>query len=85
VLITETFSSNVLDEGILPVVEHARRDLLISGSVIIPAVASAMGFLIGGKVLRETLFADCIKNFDMSLFNEFAQPRSNSTSSDRTS
>ncbi len=75
VLITETFSSNVLDEGILPVIEHAHRHLLVSGAVVIPAAASAMGFLIGGKVLREMLFAERIKNFEMSTFNEFAPPR----------
>jgi predicted nicotinamide N-methyase len=74
VLISETFSSNLLDEGILPSIEHAHRDLLTSNAITIPAAASAMGFLIGGAP-GEMLFVDRIKGFDFSSFNEFAPPR----------
>ena len=74
VLISETFSSNLLDEGILPSIEHAHRDLLTGNAITIPAAASAMGFLIGGAP-GEMLFADRIKGFDFSSFNEFAPPR----------
>ncbi len=75
VLITETFSSNLLDEGILPSLEHAHRDLLTEDAAVIPAAASAMGFLIGGAALGEMLFVDRIKSFDFTAFNEFAPPR----------
>ncbi len=75
VLITETFSSNLLDEGILPSLEHAHRNLLTANAVTIPAAASAMGFLIGGCALGEMLFVDRIKSFDFTPFNEFAPPR----------
>ena len=74
VLISETFSSNLLDEGILPSIEHAHRDLLTGNAITIPAAASAMGFLIGGAP-GEMLFVDRIKGFDFSSFNEFAPPR----------
>jgi len=74
VLISETFSSNLLDEGILPSIEHAHRDLLTDNAITIPAAASAMGFLIGGAP-GEMLFVDRIKGFDFSSFNEFAPPR----------
>jgi hypothetical protein len=74
VLITETFSSNLLDEGILPSVEHAHRELLTANAVTIPAAASAMGYLIGGAP-GEMLFVDRIKGYDFSSFNEFAPPR----------
>lgn len=75
ILITETFSSNLLDEGILPSLEHAHRHLLVENAVTIPACASAIGFLIGGAVIGEMLFVDRIKGFDFSAFNEFAPPR----------
>ena len=75
VLITETFSSNILDEGILPTIEDAQQRLLAPGATIIPAAASAMGFLVGGDALREMLFVDRIKRFDLESFNEFAPPR----------
>lgn len=75
VLITETFSSNVLDEGILPTIEDAHRRLVAPGAAIIPAAASAMGFLVGGKVLQDMLFVERITNFDLEAFNEFAPPR----------
>jgi predicted nicotinamide N-methyase len=75
VLITETFSSNVIDEGILATMEHAHRHLLVPGATIIPAAASAIGFLVGGEALRQMLFVERIKGFDLASFNQFASPR----------
>ena len=74
VLITETFSSNLLDEGVLPTIEHAHQYLLTENAAIIPASASAMGFLIGGENLREMLFVGQVKGFNLSAFNDFAPP-----------
>jgi tetratricopeptide (TPR) repeat protein len=75
VLITETFSSNLLDEAILPALEHARRNLLTEKATIVPKAASAMGFLIGGEAVGGMLSAGQIKGFDLSSFNAFAPPR----------
>ncbi len=75
VLITETFSSNLLDEAILPSVEHAHRHLLTENATVIPKAASAMGFLIGGDAVGGMLSAGRVKGFDLSPFNEFAPPR----------
>lgn len=75
ILITETFSSNLLDEAILPAVEHAHRHLLTDRATLIPRAASAMGFLIGGEAVGGMLSAGRIKGFDLSSFNEFAPPR----------
>jgi len=74
VLITETFSSNLLDEGVLSAIEHAHQHLLAENAQIIPAAASALGFLIGGEAIEETLFVDRVKGFDLSAFNDFAPP-----------
>jgi tetratricopeptide (TPR) repeat protein len=74
VLITETFSSNLLDEGVLSAIEHAHQHLLAENARIIPAAASAMGFLIGGECLQEMLFVGRVKGFDLSQFNDFAPP-----------
>ncbi|HEX5280130.1 MAG TPA: tetratricopeptide repeat protein [Micropepsaceae bacterium] len=75
VLITETFSSNLLDEAILPSLEHAHSHLLTGQAVVIPKAAAAMGFLIGGEAVGGMLSAQRIKGFDLSTFNEFAPPR----------
>ncbi len=74
VLITETFSSNLLDEGIIPTIEHAHQHLLAENALVIPAAASAFGFLIGGELLHDMLFVGRIKNLDLSAFNDFAPP-----------
>lgn len=75
ILVTETFSSNLLDEGIIPSLEHAHRHLLVENAITIPSSASAIGFLIGGSKIGEMLFVDSIKGFDFSQFNQFAPPR----------
>jgi len=74
VLITETFSSNLLDEGVLSAIEHAHCHLLTDDARIIPAAASAMGFLIGGDAVSDMLFVDRVKGFALSKFNDFAPP-----------
>jgi type II protein arginine methyltransferase len=74
VLITETFSSNLLDEGIIPTIEHAHEHLLAENALVIPAAASAFGFLVGGELLHDMLFVGRIKDLDLSAFNDFAPP-----------
>ncbi len=72
VLITETFASGLITEGVLPTVEHAHDYLLTPDAAIIPAAASVMGYLAGGPALQGMLFADRIAGFDLSAFNAFA-------------
>jgi hypothetical protein len=72
VLVTETFASGVVTEGVLPTVEHAHEYLLTPDATIIPAAASVMGYLAGGPVLEGMLFVDKIAGFDLSPFNDFA-------------
>jgi type II protein arginine methyltransferase len=74
VLITEVFSSDLLHEGVLPTVEHAHQHLLAPGAIVIPAAASAMGYLIGGPVIASMLFTGRTNGFDLSPFNDFAPP-----------
>ncbi|HEX5280135.1 MAG TPA: tetratricopeptide repeat protein [Micropepsaceae bacterium] len=74
VLITETFSSDLLSEGILPAIEHAHRELLIPNPTIIPDCAAARGYLAGGPELATMLFAGRSEGFDLSAFNDFAPP-----------
>jgi len=81
VLITETFSSNLLDEGIIGTIEHAHEHLLAPNATVLPASASAFGFLIGGELLHDMLFVGRIKGLDLSPFNEFA-PRNLAVSLD---
>jgi len=72
VLVTETFASGLITEGVLPTVEHAHEYLLTEDATIIPAAASVMGYLVGGPRLSGMLFVDRIAGFDLSAFNEFA-------------
>ena len=75
VLVTETFSSGLLNEGVLPTLEHAHEHLLLPGAAVIPAAASAMGYLAGGDMLRQKLFVDRAAGLDLGLFNDFAPPK----------
>jgi type II protein arginine methyltransferase len=72
VLITETFASGLITEGVLPTVEHAHEHLLTPEATVIPASASVMGYLAGGPTLEGMLYVHRISGFDLSAFNAFA-------------
>ncbi len=72
VLVTETFASGLITEGVLPTVEHAHEFLLTPDATIIPVAASVMGYLVGGPLLEGMLFAGKVADFDLSPFNDFA-------------
>jgi Tfp pilus assembly protein PilF len=74
VLVTETFSSGLINEEVLPTLEHAHEFLLTPDAVVIPAVASIMGYLVGGETLKGVLFVDKVSGFDLSPFDDFAPP-----------
>ncbi len=74
VLITETFSSDLLSENVLASVEHAHRHLLTPDAVVIPCRAAARAYLIGGAEIEGMLFAGASHGFDLSRFNDFAPP-----------
>ncbi len=74
-LITETFSSDLLSEGILPTVEHAHRELLTGDAVVVPHTASARAYLAGGAAIEALLFTGRFNDFDLSPFDAFAPPR----------
>ncbi|HXJ02133.1 MAG TPA: tetratricopeptide repeat protein [Micropepsaceae bacterium] len=74
VLVTETFASGLIGEGILGTLEHAHQHLLTPDAAVIPAVGSVMGYLAGGDTLKGMLFVDRIADFDLSPFNDFAPP-----------
>ena len=72
VLVTETFASGLITEGVLPTVEHAHEYLLTPDAIVIPAAASVMGYLAGGPLLEDMLFVGKVAGFDLSAFNDFA-------------
>jgi len=71
-LVTETFASGLITEGVLPTIEHAHEHLLKPDAVIIPAAACIMGYLAGGPALQGMLFVGKIAGFDLSGFNDLA-------------
>ncbi len=74
VLVTEVFSGELINEGVLGTIEHAHQQLLTPDAIVIPAAASAMGYLIGGPAIEKMLFAGENNGFDLSMFNDFAPP-----------
>jgi SAM-dependent methyltransferase len=74
VLVTETFSSDLLSENVLATVEHAHRHLLTPDAIVVPRIAAAKAYLIGGSEVEKMLFAGPSNGFDLSPFNEFAPP-----------
>lgn len=74
VLITETFSSDLVSEGVLPAVEHAHQELLTKDAIVIPRAAAARAYIVGGAEIEDMLFAGPSNGFDLSPFNEFAPP-----------
>ena len=72
VLVTETFASALINESVLPIIEHAHEHLLIPDAIVIPATASVMGYLAGGPLLEDMLYVGKIAGFDLSAFNDFA-------------
>lgn len=75
VLVTETFSSGLLSEGVLPTIEHAREHLLTPDAVIIPQRAAARGYLIGGSTIEAQAYASHVSGFDLSSFNLFSSSK----------
>ena len=74
VLVTETFSSDLLSEGVLPAIEHAYQQLLTTDGIVIPRAAAAKAYLIGGSEIEGMLFAGPSNGFDLSPFDDFAPP-----------
>ena len=75
VLVTETFSSGLLSEGILETVEDAHLRLLTQDAVVIPRRAAAIGYLIGGPIIEQHLFAQSWDGLDLSPFDLLAPSR----------
>jgi len=71
-LVTETFSSGLLSEHVLPTVEDAHLRLLAPGAEVIPRRAAAVGYLIGGRIVEEHLFAAGWGDLDLSAFDVLA-------------
>ena len=72
VIVTETFSSGLMGEGVLPTMEHAVAELLAPGGTVIPRAATARGYLIGGRSLRDKLHVERAAGFDLTPFAAFA-------------
>ncbi len=69
ILVTETFSSELLGEGVLPSIEDAKRRLLSPGARIIPAAGSVMVALFGGEDIEKNLFVQDCFGFRLERFN----------------
>lgn len=71
-LVTETVDCGLLGEGILPIIRHARQELLKQGAPIIPAKARVFFALLESNVIHRINFTQEAGGFDVSLFNRFS-------------
>ncbi len=71
-LVTETVDCGLLGEGILPIIRHAREQLLREGARIIPAKARVYFSLLESSVIHRINFTKEAAGFDVSLFNRFS-------------
>jgi hypothetical protein len=71
-LISEIFDAGLLGEGVIPVIEHARTNLLTYDAKIVPKEAKVFAFLIESQELFEKSHVEMASGFDLSLFNEFS-------------
>jgi protein arginine N-methyltransferase 7 len=73
-LVCEIFGSTLINEELLPTLEHARANLLQPDAIVVPRRASMIGCLVGGAALGAYFFADKAVGFSVARFNEFAPP-----------
>jgi type II protein arginine methyltransferase len=70
VLVTEIFDCALLGEGVLPTLEHARRELLTPDARLIPGRGRLWGQLVESQRLRSQNHVSTACGFDVSMFNE---------------
>lgn len=71
ILITETFDSHLIGEGILAIIADAKQRLLKPDAKIIPAQASIMVMAVESEALYHQMLVDNVSGFNLSAFNEF--------------
>ncbi len=71
-LVCEILSNSVVGEGVIPSLEHARRELLKPGAPIIPRTASIVACLVGPRDLAEWVCVDTVAGFNLGPFNAFS-------------
>ncbi|MFY2557167.1 50S ribosomal protein L11 methyltransferase [Corallococcus terminator] len=71
-LVTETVDCGLLGEGILPIIRHARQELLKESARIIPAKARVFFSLLESSVIHRINYTKEAGGFDVSLFNRFS-------------
>ncbi len=72
VLVTETGDAGLLGEATILSIEHARRELLAPGAIIIPTGASVHAVLVESSELRNMDRVGEVQGFDLSDFNAFS-------------
>jgi tetratricopeptide (TPR) repeat protein len=74
-LISEIFDIGLLGEYVLPVIGHARQELLAPDAIVLPGRASVWMMAIDSTEIREFYYADNANTcgFDVESFNRFAK------------
>lgn len=72
VLVTETIDCGLVGEGLLPIVRHARQELLAAGAAVVPSRGTLHAALLESAEVHANNFAFVADVYDVTLFNEFS-------------
>lgn len=70
--VAEIVDNSLLGEGVLPLTEYARRELLTEDAVLLPQRIGAVGMLVDSSLQRANAYMGEAMGFDLRAFNEFA-------------
>jgi type II protein arginine methyltransferase len=70
--VAEIVDNSLLGEGVLPLTEYARAELLKPDAILLPRAISAIGMLVSGDDYRQNYRMDDVMGFDLTPFNRFA-------------
>lgn len=74
VLVADLFTGTLLEAGGLPLIQHARKTLVRTDAVVIPATATLRGRLVGGEQLERLCRANYADGIALPRFNLFSPP-----------
>jgi len=70
--VAEIVDNSLLGEGVLPLTEFARAELLTPDAILLPRAVGAAGMLVSGDGYRQRYRMEEVMGFDLTPFNRFA-------------
>lgn len=70
--VAEIVDNSLLGEGVLPLTEYARKNILVPNAILVPRAVSAIGSLVDSESYRQYYQVGEVMGFDLSAFNRFS-------------